>query len=181
MEMALQTLLPSELPPDRYLLVSHEGKKDLDASIPRKLRSWQEPGVSFVIVRDCHAEDCRKLKSRLKRLCEREKRPTTLVRIVCRELESWFLGDLEAVAKAFGRPGVAKLSRKRKFRDPDSLANASDELRRLVPEYQKRSGARAISTLMAPGRNSSHSFGVFWKSVRDMAQRVPKGSAGEHQ
>lgn len=169
MGATLDALLPKKLPPERYVLITHEGKRDLDASIPRKLRAWKEPGVRFIVVRDCHSEDCRKLKSALKRLCAKGRRPDTLVRIVCRELESWFLGDLQAVADAYEQPSILRHAKGKPFRDPDSLTNACQELVKLIPGYQKLGGARAIAPKMLPERNRSHSFGVFWKSVPDMA------------
>jgi hypothetical protein len=176
MEAALDDLLRREIPPERYVLIAHEGKRDLDASIPRKLRAWREPGMRFVVVRDSHSEECKRLKARLKQLCARARRPDTLVRIVCRELESWFLGDLQAVADAFGQPRILRHIKRRAFQDPDSLTNACEELLKLVPGYQKRGGARAIAPRMLPERNRSHSFGVFWESVCDLAAasgRIP--------
>ena len=41
-----------------FQCVPHDGKDDLERSIPRKLRGWREPGVRFVIVRDNDRGDC---------------------------------------------------------------------------------------------------------------------------
>jgi hypothetical protein len=79
-----------------FMTVPHEGKQDLERSIPRKLRAWLEPNVRFVIVRDQDGTDCIRLKEKLYRQCVESGRPDTMVRIVCNELESWFLGDLPA-------------------------------------------------------------------------------------
>lgn len=48
-------LLPSEI---RCLFIPHEGKSDLEKSIPRKLRAWKTPGVQFVVVRDKDQGGC---------------------------------------------------------------------------------------------------------------------------
>ena len=107
-----------------YQLIPHEGKQDLEKSIPRKLRAWRTPDVRFIIVRDQDNAECRTIKQRLIELCAQAGRPDSLVRVVCPHLESWFLGDLTAVEKAFQRHGLAKRQRSRKFRNPDALANA---------------------------------------------------------
>jgi len=58
-----------------------------------------------------------------------------LIRIVCRELESWYLGDLAAVAQAFNRPQLGQQRQKSKFRQPDDLGNPKQELKKILPEY----------------------------------------------
>ena len=35
-----------------FICVPHEGKQDLEKSIPRKLRAWREPSAHFIVVRD---------------------------------------------------------------------------------------------------------------------------------
>ena len=74
--------------------IPHEGKSDLDRSIPRKLRAWRIPGDRFVIVRDNDNADCISLKARFQALCIANSRPETLIRLVCQELESWKAGKL---------------------------------------------------------------------------------------
>lgn len=41
----LVRLLPRLYPNMVFEFLVHEGKSDLDRSIPRKLRAWREPGV----------------------------------------------------------------------------------------------------------------------------------------
>ena len=77
----LDTYLPRLLPGLDFLCVRHEGKQDLEKSIPRKLRAWQ--GATFVIVRDNDGAQCRDLKARLVGLCAQGNRPDTLVRLAC--------------------------------------------------------------------------------------------------
>jgi len=167
MKEALEGLLPRLLPPGvTPVYVTHEGKSDLDRSIPRKLRAWGNPDARFVVLRDQEGADCRVVKRRIQRLCLRAGRPDAVVRIVCHHLEAWFLGDLEAVEMAFGLHGLAAQSGRRHLRDPDALPNALQELKRLVPSYQKRSGARSIGVHMVPERNRSRSFQVFIEGLR---------------
>jgi len=162
MRELLQVLLPRLIPEGvSYRLVAHEGRTDLENSISRKLRAWKTPGVRFIVLQDKDSSDCKALKEKLARLCADAGRPDTLVRIVCHHLEAWLLGDLSAVETAFGLPGLSRLQRRRQYRNPDALGNASQELKRLVPGYQKVSGARTVAPHLTPDRNASHSFGVF--------------------
>ena len=146
MREVLQVVVPPLVPRSYPLqFVPHEGKKDLEKSIPHKLRAWRTPGVQFVVVRDKDAADCTVVKKHLIDLCNQGHRPDTLVRVVCHHLESWFLGDLAAVEKAYGVHGIAKPYQQKHFENPDRLSNAEEELRRLVPAYQKIGGSRLIA------------------------------------
>lgn len=148
-----------------FMTVPHEGKQDLEKSIPRKLRGWREPGVRFIVIRDQDGADCVKLKEKLYQLCVDAGREDSIVRIACNELESWFLGDLVAVAAAYNKPEVARLQTKAKYRDPDNLTNAAQELKKLIPSYQKLKGARLIAPYIDYRRNHSNSFRVLVEGV----------------
>jgi hypothetical protein len=76
-----------------------------------------------------------------------------------------------AVETAFNLKGLAKQQNQKKFRDPDRLANASEELGKLVKDYEKRSGARAIAPSLDLNSNRSHSFQVFISGVQKLAQQ----------
>ena len=92
------------------------------------------------------------------------------MRIACHELESFFLGDWQAVAQAFSLPRLADLDRKAIYRDPDRIALPEAELRRHVPGYQKRGGARRIAPLMDLERNRSRSFVKLREAITRQAQ-----------
>ena len=92
------------------------------------------------------------------------------MRIVCHHLESWFLGDLAAVENAYKLNGIAERQEQRKYCNPDRLANAEEELRRLVPRYQKVGGARLISPRLNIDANKSHSFKVFISGVHRLVE-----------
>lgn len=148
----------------QYLV--HEGKQDLEKSIPRKLRAWRVPDSYFIIVRDKDGEEPLKLKKRLADMCVDNERPESLVRIAVHHLESWVLGDFGAVALAFNKPNLRALSGNRKYRNPDVLANASEEISRIIPGYQKVSGAREVSKFIDPDNNLSPSFNVFLTGIK---------------
>ena len=170
MKALLDILLLQLLPPDRFLCIPHEGKQDLEKSIPRKLRAWQTTDAVFVIVRDKDRADCTDVKKRLMDLCVQAGRGDSLIRIACHELEAWFLGDLSAVEQAFGIKKLSAQQQKSKFKDPDKLANASEELEKLVKGYRKVSGARKIAPHMKLHRNYSHSFNCFISGVRRLIE-----------
>lgn len=87
------------------------------------------------------------------------------------ELESGYLGDLQAVEESLGPKGIAKDSALAKYRDPDRLGNAAQELKALTRNaYQKVSGSRRIAPLLdLEGRNRSTSFRVFCEGVRKLS------------
>lgn len=177
MKLLLEGLLPRLMPGwvagQHFLCVPHQGKSDLDRSIPRKLSAWQYPGDRFVIVRDNDGADCKAVLIKLQAMCLAAGRPDTLVRLACQELEAWYLGDLEAVAAAFAQAKVNSKAHRKKFSDPDAWRKPSVELERLVPSFQKGAGARAMGQhLREPEHNQSHSYGKFVKGVRRLAQEM---------
>ena len=137
MKVLLNSLLPRLFPNIEFLCVPHEGKNDLEKSIPRKLRAWREPGVRFVVVRDNDGADCRALKAELVKLCSDGGRDDTLVRIACQELEAWYFGDPESLAEAFDEPPLRTIGNKARFRDPDSVQQPATALAELAPAFQK--------------------------------------------
>ena len=115
--------------------------------------------------------DCHKLKRKLNALCQQGQREDTLVRIACQELEAWYFGAPDVLAEAFGREDLRDISKKRKFRDPDSIVNPARALNKLVPEFQKISGARRMAKFLIRG-NSSHSFEVFVGGIDRVADAM---------
>lgn len=165
LDRILSRILPDEV---TFLTIPHEGKSDLEKSIPRKLRAFRTPGTKFIVLRDQDSEDCRAVKERLMKLCAEGGRPDTLVRVVCHELESWFLGDLLAVEAGCEVNGIARLQEKARYRNPDDILRPSDELMRLVPGYQKVAGAREIAEHLNIENNRSISFKVFVSGVKKL-------------
>ena len=166
----LTGLLPRILPPEwTFKLVPHEGKSDLEKSIPRKLRAWRTPGTRFIVVRDQDSGDCAVIKAKLEQSCREAGRADGIVCIACRELEAWFIGDLATVGEVFSVPQLAGLQGKARFRNPDRLGSPSRELMALVPGYGKKSGARALGAVLEPARTYSPSFRYFVRKVAEVA------------
>lgn len=154
--------------------VAFEGKQDMHQQLGRKLRGWLQPDTRFIVVRDQDSGNCVAIKHDLQRICTQAGRPETLVRIACRELESFYLGDLAAVGQAFGLAQLARQQQSRRFRAPDQLGNASQELARLTGgRYQKLSGSRAIAPLLRlDAGNRSHSFNMLVTGIRRAADQI---------
>ena len=165
MKTVLDIILPQILPESvEFKTIPHSGKSDLEASIPHKLKAWRQPDTKFIIVRDQDSGDCVQIKEALKRLAEPYGRPV-LICIACRELESWYLGDLKAVSQAYG-VDVSGLLRKSMFRNPDAIGNPKEEIRKLFPRHQQLDGARKIAVHMDIENNLSTSFNYFISGVR---------------
>ena len=169
----LPRLFPARLFPDLlFRCVPHEGRTDLEKSVPRKLREWREPGVRFAVVRDNDGRDCRALKNALRRLCHTGGRDDTLIRIACQELEAWYLGEPDALADAFGDEALRTIGRKARFRNPDAVPSPSEAVEQLVPEFQKVSGARLMAQHLSRDRNTSPSFQAFVAGIDAVAAEL---------
>ena len=171
----LEGLLPKILPPDmmpRY--IPFEGKSDLEKQLVKKVRGYRNQGAQFIVVRDQDSHpDCKAIKAKLVRLCQEAGKPAALVRIVCRELESFYLADLAAVERGLELSGIAKHQHKRKFRNPDYLGSPSRELAILTKgRYQKIGGSRAIGPWLDPDNTRSDSFRNFVSGIRRIGQRL---------
>ena len=174
----LDGLLPSLFPALRFQCVPHDGKQDLEKSIPRKLRAWREPGVRFVVARDQDSADCRQVKARLADLCRNAGRADVLVRVVCRELEAWYIGAPAALVQAFPearRPLLRELNRAR-YRNPDTVVRPSEAIAGQIPEFQKRSGARRMAAGHLSRENRSRRFQAFLEGVERLHHQNPGGA-----
>ena len=164
----LEVLLPRLFPDLSFQCVPHEGKQDLEKSIPRKLKAWREPGVLFCVIRDNDSADCQAVKESLIALCKSGGRDDVLIRIACQELEAWYLGEPDALAEAFGNDNLRGIGNKARYRDPDAVVKPSAEIRKHVPEFQKVSGARRIAGHLTRDSNRSASFRTLLRGIEDL-------------
>lgn len=167
----LEGVLPSVIPVDiqvRYIVF--QGKQDLEKQMVKKLRGWKTPNTFFVIMRDQDNGNCMEIKEDLVQKCREAHQENTLVRIACTELETFSLGDLQAVERGLDIPHLSRKQHDRKFRNPDLLNKPSDDLRYITKDkYQKISGSRAIGPyLRTDGSNLSCSFNVLIRGIRDI-------------
>lgn len=164
----LPVLLPAQT---QAHFIVFDGKQDMEKRMALKMRHWRLPASRFIVLRDQDSGDCGQVKAALWARCvEAGREAETLVRVACHELESFFLGDWLAVARGFGVPRLAELDRKAIYRDPDRITLPEAELRRHIPSYQKREGARRIAPHMDLQRNRSRSFAHLRDAITRLVQ-----------
>ena len=157
----------------KLTFIVFEGKRDLEKRMDIKLRAYTNPRAFFIVLEDQDAADCKTLKQKLLQKCSEVKKPDRcLVHIACKELESWYLADLVAVEKAYNKRNIAQRQNQQKFRHPDRLSNPAQELKRLIPEFQKISGARQIAPLIDISNTRSRSFAVFIEGLTQVKSQM---------
>lgn len=175
-EALLETLLPRFLSPEiSPRFISFDGKQDLEKQLAKRLRGYMNPVARFIVLRDQDsAPDCKTVKGRLLQECVLAgKQTVSLVRIACRELEAFYVADLEAVGLALGLNGIAAHQAKARFRLPDSLGSPSRELQRLTENmYQKVSGSRQIGYHLNIENTRCRSFHNLIRGIKRMEQQL---------
>ena len=186
----LTILAPKLLQPDdTFRTHPFAGKPDLLNSLPARLRgyaSWLPHDWRIVVIVDRDQDDCRTLKGKMEnsaraaglntRSGSRDKSRLNIInRIAVEELESWFFGDVAALASAY--PRIPRtLGEKRKYRDSDAITGGTWEaLERVLQAagyypagMPKIEVARNVSRHMLPDRNRSLSFNTFRDAIRHM-------------
>lgn len=189
MEMALRVLLPKVLGSKSFEVYSHQGKYDLLARLPERLRgyaSWIPDTWRILVIVDRDDADCAKLKADLEKAAGRANLSTragaggkayvVVNRIAIEELEAWYFGDWAAVRASYPRV-PATVSSKRKYRNPDAIAGGTWEAFERVLQQAgyftqglaKIEAARAIAAHMSPARNKSKSFQALRQVLVEMA------------
>jgi hypothetical protein len=168
MKTTLEAILPrAGVELERVLILEHQGKSSLESSWRKKLPNWNAPDTWFLVLRDADGGDCHARKRDLMKVaedCGKEDRVS--VRIVCQELEAWFLGDPEALVQA---GYLVEGKSPKELRNPDGHRKPSEILSRWKPGRQKVSGAREIAQKMNPDANTSPSFNHAVSAIRSLA------------
>ena len=188
MEAALRVLLPRLLGDVSFEVYPHQGKQDLLARLPARLRgyaNWLPPSHRVVVVIDRDNEDCEELKSQLDKIAAEaglvtrassKERPWAVVnRIAIEELEAWYFGDWAAVRAAY--PAVhANVGTQAAYRKSDEIVGAWETFERVMQGFRyfggglrKIEAARAIAAHMDPDRNRSPSFCALRDALREIA------------
>ena len=159
----LPRLLPSNIRP---VYAVFEGKQDLDKNLTEYLRDWRVPGARFVVLRDQNSASCHQVKASLAASCVAAGKPEALIRVACHELETFYLGDLAAVAEVLGPSNLGRRQNEANFRNPDQLPNPSQVLEHLAPNYDKVASSRALGPLLSLDHNRSPSFNALITGLR---------------
>lgn len=166
----LESLLPRIL--DNTVttrFIAFEGKQDLEKKLTKKIRGYINPHARFIVLRDQDSNpDCKAIKTDLLQKChDAGKLKQTLVRIACKELESFYLADLAAVELALSLNGLVKHQNKSNYRNPDNCQNPSKELSKLTKNnYQKVSHSRQIGLRVDINNTRSCSFVNLIRSIK---------------
>lgn len=182
-EAALRLLLPKIIG-DRatWKIITHQGKYDLLRQLPSRLKAYQKSikaNERIVVLLDKDKDDCLNLKRQIEttalqvglatKSVPQSKNFHLVSRIAIEEIEAWFLGDEKAVCTSY--PALQSFPTKLKRRDPDSIANSSETLEKLLKNagYRSIGGkievAKKIAQNMTPTANRSKSFNVFVEGV----------------
>ncbi|MCP5538640.1 MAG: DUF4276 family protein [Akkermansiaceae bacterium] len=167
----VKSLYPDWIEGLNWLALSFSGKSDLEKNIRKKMESWGYNQPTFIIVRDNDGGDCESVKAKLVGLATNHSGHDFKVRIVCQELEAWFIGDLDAVERAYPDSKAAALKGKAKYRDPDSVGNAADEIHKITGVVTKVDRAKQIAARLSldEGINRSKSFEIMLRTLRSFA------------
>ena len=165
----IEALAPRLLPLEwAYKIVCFRGKQDLEKSLPRTLKAWQNPKARFLILRDQDSGVCEQIKSRLLELVRAAARVRPFkVRIACRALESWYLAQLGVVGQVFSKSRLSKMQNSARFRMPDDILNPAAELEKLTAGlYQKVSGSSRLGAALVLDNERSPSFKNFIGAIK---------------
>lgn len=171
----LPGILPSEYVVDENCFIRpHRGKSHLQKNIPQKVQAFRHygPDCKVLIVHDQDGNDCVALKRKLQGLAG-DALPV-LVRIVCRELENWYLGDFVAIDKVYPKARVLRKRNKAIYRVPDGTRGAV-EMEKLVPGFTKREAAESMPIHMEVEANQSASFRNFVSGLRRFLEESREG------
>jgi hypothetical protein len=147
----------------------HEGKRDLENHLEKRIKYWKTPETVFVVMRDQDSGDCNVIKRKLEEKCEAAGHPEAIVRIACHELESFYLGDHVAIEKGLEIHNIRKHDRRKLFREPDLIDQPSKQLAYVTKnKYQKIDGSRKIAPYLNPLINTSKSFNVLYKTLNQL-------------
>ena len=147
----------------------------MEKAIRRTIPSISKiPGSRIIITRDQDSANCLKLKAELDEIAKANCFCPYKIRIVCQELESWFLGDLDAIENAFQRFRSDNYRGKAELRNVDAINQPSEYLLKILPEFSgarhlpKLEVAEKVSQNMKIDRNRSTSFRHFIQSIREL-------------
>lgn len=165
MENVLNIILPQILPDGYELGVNcfvrpHQGKTDLQKSIPTKVTAYQHfpSTVRLIVIQDQDSNDCVVLKQGLIDLIQAQNLyQPHLVRIACKELENWYLGDMQAIEAVYPTFKAKTHQRKAKYRHSDNIFGA-DDLERQIKDFSKGYASKNIPKNMILDKNTSPSF-----------------------
>ena len=165
-QIVFETILPKILPKNiSFRVFPHQGKQDLEKALRSTVPSISKiPGSRILITRDQDNSSCIEVKSNINGIMAVSCNCYYLIRIVCKELEAWFLGDLYAVQSAYPRFKPEQYRTKVDFRNVDKITSPNEYLLKIIPEYSGRDylpkleASQSIAQFLDFEKNTSLSF-----------------------
>ena len=159
-----------------YNISVFEGKNQLKKNLTPKINQWRLPNMQFFVLMDNdNKPNCKDVKLALFKQCEEANRPDTIIRLVCQELEAWYLGDLSTVSNYYNQP--IKLPTLKQITQqnikPDSVERPSELLKQQFPTFKKGELARHMGKHITLEDNSSVSFGYFVQALKTVFPCLP--------
>jgi len=144
--------------------------------LEKHFKGYLNKDIKIVVLADLDSDDCTELKSNMESAArniglvsrsQNEVKFQLINRIVIQELESWYLGDIDAIKIAYPKT-KNYLSNALINRNPDYISNTWETLEKILKKagyhrggLKKEQAAIDITPYMIPSRNRSRSFQVF--------------------
>ena len=152
----------------RVKILKHQGADDLKKSMANKIMSDPFESSKFMVLCDADGKDCKALKRELMEKVPQNRRARTLVRIVCQELEAWYLAQPEALSRA---GALAKpIPHSVRSKSADAITNPKRTFRRYAHEKGQIEHARRIGPELETDNARSQSFQQFITALQRLAK-----------
>ncbi len=162
---------------DEFRIHSHQGKNDLITALNKTVPSISRiPDSKILITIDQDKNDCISLKNEIQQIIEPSCACDFKIRIICKELEAWYLGDMNAIENAYPRFKAENYKNKSKYRNVDKIVSPNLEVLKIIPEYNpfkrlpKIEAAIRISPFLELDGNKSSSFNNTIKAIKFLTQ-----------
>jgi hypothetical protein len=175
-EKCFESFLPKVISEsERFKIFAHGGRENLIQALKKTLPSVSRiDNAKILVTIDQDNHDCQSLKQKLEEIVKENCLCPYKIRIVCKELESWFLGDLDAISKAYPRLKSEKYRNKSEMKNVDEIKKPSEKLIKMITEAYGRSFlsknelSEKISTHLDLTKNTSISFNQTIQAIQHL-------------
>ncbi len=181
-QKCLESFLPKIfLDQKKFKIFAHGGRENLKQALRKTLpRISQIENAKILITIDQDKNDCKKLKQDLQKIFHEKCHCPYKIRIVCKELESWFLGDFNAISLAYPKFKSEKYRHKTDIRYVDKIDQPSKKLLKMITEIDGRKFlskgemSEKISPHLNINQNTSPSFNQTIQAIKFLSQNDAK-------
>ena len=143
------------------------GHSQVRRLIASKLRNWRKPNTTFVILCDQDSANCVERKAELSKQVPPHHRSNTVVRIVCTELEGWYLTDRSALHAALPALDQTEAWPAALLGPPDAIQRPARQIA-AITRFRKTTLAREMGQRISLQPNTSHSFNLFLQTLNQI-------------